>query len=533
MVLIKKIQSRLISLSIGLSTVLFPAAARSAERITFNLAPLGQFQIKVDDLATFVTTGSRSAELDYYLNRLPPEQLAKLPELLSTPLELNPLTIAKFSNSTVGEMVIKNFGKGIRGDYRHNGFYALRGALIAAAFDDEGLTVINLLHHYPLNTIHIDLNVFNQYLERATEIAQNRETINRIWFEDHYSRHEALKQDDTSQPPLDLKIFGQYSWQKRTLDYHNPHRPQAGLFDLYQPKSDRPIPLIVISHGIASNRQTFAYLGRHLASHGFAVAVVEHEEISLAKFDRFLSGIEPFPAADNLINHPLDISYVLDRLESESQIDLQQVGIIGQSFGGYAALALSGGNLIAESTASECQTESYPDVLLDFSSLAKCTFNQVYQSPVRLRDPRIKAVIAINPMMKIFGAAGISSINTPTMLISGTNDLIMPPVAEQIKPFSWLNQDLEKYLVLVKPATHFSFLQEGLGVLPVPNTVVGPSPSHAHPALKALSTAFFQVHLAKQSEYQTYLNQPIQPENNVFELSVVRSLSQTELENFP
>jgi hypothetical protein len=283
-ILSQNIKHKLISLALGISAALLPLAAMAAERITFNIAPFGQFQIKVKDLEAFVATGSKSAELDYYLRRLPAKQQAKLPELLSTPLEFKPLTIAKFTNSTVGEILIKNFGKGIRSQVNRNGFYALRGAMIAAAFDDEGLTIINLLHHYPLETVHLDLKIITQYLEQATKLAKNREVIDRTWFVGQKNQPQHKAQGDRLERELDLEIPGQYSWQKRTLTYKNPHRQQTSLFDLYQPEIERPVPLIAISHGIASNRKTFAYLAKHLASYGFAVAVIEHDDISLAKF---------------------------------------------------------------------------------------------------------------------------------------------------------------------------------------------------------------------------------------------------------
>ncbi|NJK58808.1 MAG: alpha/beta hydrolase [Pleurocapsa sp. SU_5_0] len=515
--------------AIGIIAALFPTAALPAERITFNIAPFGQFQVKVKDLEVFIATGSSTAELDYYLHRLPPQQIAKLPQLLSTPLKFKPLAIAKFSNSTVGEITLKNLGKGIRSQTNRNGFYALRGAMIAAAFDDRGLSIINFLHHYPLKTVHLDLEIINRYLEQSAQLAKNRKVIERTWFVDHQPQNQAL--GDRIKRELNPKIPGRYSWQKRTLTYKNPHRHKTGLFDLYQPKIKRSVPVIAISHGMASSRQTFAYLAKHLASYGFAVAVIEHDDMSLAKFDRFLSGTELFPKASNLIDQPLDISFVLDRLELEPDLDLERVGIVGQSFGGYSALALSGGKLIPEVSAKECQTQSYSDILLDLSSLAKCIFNQLHQSQVQLRDPRVKAVIAINPMAKIFGSAGMSEIDIPTMIIGGSNDRIMPPFTEQIEPFSWLKEK-EKYLVLIKPATHFSFLQEGLGILPVPDDVVGPRPIYAYPALKTLSTAFFQVYLAQQTKYQTYLQSNTQLNNNAFELSIIRSLDQTELEQF-
>ncbi len=549
MISVQNIRSGLISLVLGVSSILLSSTVRAAERITFNVAPFGQFKIMVSDLEAFAAEGEISAELAYYLNRLPPQQLARLPELLSTPLEFDPLTISKFSNSSIGEAVIKNFGKGIRVDVQGNGFYALRGAIIAAAFDDQGLTLMNLLHQFPLETIHLDLKVLTQYLERRTKLAENREIIRQAWFTDNQQQYQVsqnykaelnLSQDQDHNQTPDLRILGKYAWNKQTIAYRNPRRLKTGYFDLYQPIAEQSVPLIVISHGLASSRQTFAYLGEHLASHGFAVAVIEHDDISLKKFDRFLAGTSKFPEPNNLIDQPLDVKYVLDRLEQEPKINTQQVGMIGQSFGGYTSLALAGGELVADVAATECQPENYQDVLLDLSSLAKCTFNQLDKSRLELGDPRIKAAIAINPMAKIFGEAGMSSIQVPTMMISGTNDLIMPPVAEQIRPFSWLDENLDKYLVLVKPGTHFSFLQEGLGVLPVPDTVVGPSPSNAHPALKAISTAFFQVYLNQQVKYKTYLESDKsddenmfrfpQVTNDAFKFSLIRSLTKTQLQ---
>ncbi len=524
------------SFILGTFTTVLPIAAIAAERITFNLSPFGQFNIQVDDLETFVETGELSSELAYYLNRLPPQQVEKLPKLLSTPLEVDPLSISNFSNSTVGEAVIKNFGKGIRADANFNGFFALRGAIIAAAFDKQGLTMMNLLRQFPLETVYIDPKVIEQYIKRGSTLLKNSKAIDRAFF-----NHEQNSASSKAQSELQrLKIQGTYTWKKRTLSYKNPRRDYKGYFDLYQPKVNQPVPLVVISHGLASDRQTFAYLAEHLASHGFAVAVVEHDDISLNKFDRVLSGTERFPEPNNLIDQPLDVKSVLDRLEQESatnprlrnKLNLREVGVIGQSLGGYTSLALAGGKVIADKMAEECQPENYRDVLLDLSSLAKCTFNDLKASHYQLRDPRIKAVVAINPLGKIFGQEGMGAIKIPTMLISGTHDLITPSVEEQLKPFTWLDRDLDKYLVLVKPGTHFSFLQEGLGVLPVPEGIVGPSPSSAYPGLKALSTAFFKAYLAHQQKYKNYLESDRLDtlSNDAFEFSVIRSLTPAKLQ---
>ena len=521
-----------ISVIVGISAGLLPAKAIAAERVAFDLFPFGQFYIQVYDLKVFVETGKVSDELAYYLNRIPPKQVARLPQLLSTPLEFNPLTIAKFSNSTIGATVIKNFGKGIRTKTNRNGFFALRSAIIAAAFDPEGLTIINLLERFPLSTIYIDLKVLDRYIDRGEKLFQNQETINELFFTDTVDRQLDLSTANSTKA-------GKYTWRKQTLTYQNPRRLNSGFFDLYLP-AKKQATLIVISHGVASSRQTFSYLGEHLASHGFAVAIVEHNDISLNKFDAFLSGSERFPEPNNLIEQPQDIFFVLNKLEREikinsllkNKINLDRVGVIGHSFGGYTSLALAGGKLIPDAQAAKCQTDNYRDVLLDLSSLAQCTFDRLPKTDYQLKDPRIKATIAVNPMANIFEHSGMATVDIPTMLISGTNDLMMPPVAEQIQPFSWLNADIDKYLVLVKPGTHFSFLREGLGILPVPDRVVGISPTFAHPIIKSLSTSFFKVHLEEQWEYQKYLqsqNYRLTP-NNPLELSIIRSISDIQLQ---
>ena len=520
----------LFSLFLGVAAAVVPLKAIAAERITFNVSPFGQFYVEVEDLKTFVETKEVSSELAYYLKRLPPKQVERLPELLSTPLEFHPLTIAKFTNSTIGETVIRNFGKGIRTTTNENGFLALRSAIIAAAFDRQGLTAINLLERFPLETIYIDFEIVEQYIKRGEQLLQNRQIIDRLFFSDGIAQ---VKTDNTI--PEALSKPGQYNWHKQTLTYNNIKSSKLGYFDLYLPDKQKS-SLIVISHGIASNRETFTYLGKHLASHGFAVAIIEHDDISFKKFDGFLSGNDDFPEPNNLTDRPLDIRYVLDKLEKDAllqnKINLQQVGVIGHSFGAYTSLVLAGGKLTVEPQAKQCQTENYQNVLLDLSSLAKCTFNEFSQTDYQLEDSRIKAVIAINPMSKIFGKAGISSIDIPTMFVGGTNDLIMPPVAEQIQPFSWLNSGFDKYLVLVKPGTHFSFLREGLGVLPVPDKVVGISPTQAYPIIQSLTTVFFQAYLDRQLVKREYLqsNSLNSIGNDSFQLSIIRSLTDAQLQ---
>jgi len=297
------------------------------------------------------------------------------------------------------------------------------------------------------------------------------------------------------------------------------------------------IPTIVISHGVASDRTTFAYLGRHLASHGFAVAVVEHPDTSSKKFERFLGGLDKPPQPDTFINRPLDIKYLLDELERRAQsspdwnLNLREVGAIGQSFGGYTVLALAGAELNFTQLQQECGDRERK-ISFNLSMLLQCRAKDLLANN-RLQDNRIKAVLAVNPLSSsIFGQQGLSQIQVPTMLVAGSGDVFAPPLPEQFHPFTWLTTP-EKYLLVLEKGTHFSFLgAEGKGVLPVPPGLIGPNPAIARPVLSAVSTAFFQNYLQKRTEFANYLSQSyvefLSP--TPYNLSLVRNLTESQLE---
>ncbi len=63
-----------------------------------------------------------------------------------------------------------------------------------------------------------------------------------------------------------------------------------------------PFPLIVISHGIASDRSSFVYLAEHLASYGFAVAVLEHPGSNAERIQLYFAGLAGPPDAAEFIN---------------------------------------------------------------------------------------------------------------------------------------------------------------------------------------------------------------------------------------
>jgi predicted dienelactone hydrolase len=84
------------------------------------------------------------------------------------------------------------------------------------------------------------------------------------------------------------------------------------------------------------------------------VAVSEHPGSDAKQLQALLSGrADEVTSPREFIDRPLDVKYLLDELTRLSQsepgfqerLNLQQVGVIGQSFGGYTVLALAGAKL--------------------------------------------------------------------------------------------------------------------------------------------------------------------------------------------
>lgn len=103
---------------------------------------------------------------------------------------------------------------------------------------------------------------------------------------------------------------------------------------------------------------------------------------------------------------------------------------------------------------------------------------------------------------------GMQQIQVPVMIVSSGSDTVAPALPEQIVPFSWLTIP-QKYLVLIESATHFSTIGEtepSKEVIAVPEAAIGPTPAIARRYVSALSVAFFQTYIAKNSQYRFYLS---------------------------
>lgn len=524
--------------AILLSMLLLPTVglqrAIAAQRIYLSYSAL-ESSIAVDNLETYAREGKVKGDLAFYARRLNPQQLEQLRRVLLTRIELGPVQVSQFLYTSIGETLLQRLGQIIQTEGRQPGFYALRAALILAAADPEGLTLLNILRKFPTPGIRIDLQRSLQTVEDIERlIAQTNSAIALI---DQQSTATATAQPIAVSKLPNIIKPGLFTWNKRTLTLRDLRRNRTFPADIYLPNTKAPAPVIVISHGLGSDRSSFAYLAQQLASYGFAVAVPEHPGSNAEQLQALLAGrenevVEP----SEFINRPLDIKYLLDELQRfdaanpRIRLNLQQVGAIGQSFGGYTVLGLAGASLNFKQLQTDCKNLSNS---LNASLLLQCRAQSLPRQ-YNLRDQRIKAAIAINPVTSsIFGQAGLSQIKIPVMIVSSSADNVAPALPEQIQPFSWLSAT-EKYLVLLQGGTHFSTLGEtnpATDPVPIPTQVIGPDPALARRYLRALSVAFFQTYIANQPNYRPYLSaayaQAIGQEP--LDLNLVQSLPTTQL----
>lgn len=541
----------LLNVGLLLAPVVMPHPVQGAERIYIPFGPM-EFSLPIASLERYAKEGKIDQELAVYAGYLDQKQLEQFRQVLTTRVDVTPLAISQFLYSPQGEVILERLGEIIETKARQPGFYAIRAALIKAAAAPDGLTLLNVLREFPTYGIRINSARGFQVIDQLSNVI--RETDRAIAAVEQQAIAEAAAEKPVQPPaPLfaqaggrfsqlpDLRQPGPVKYSKQSLMLNDISRNRTLPVDLYLPTPPSPpllrggtggsAPVIVISHGLGSDRMTFVYLATHLASYGFAVAVPEHPGSNAEQVQALINGLaSEVTAPAELIDRPLDIKFLLDELGRSfgGQLNLQQVGVLGQSFGGYTALALVGAKINFEQLQKDCDPSNDS---LNLSLLLQCRALALPLIPYELQDERVKGAIAINPVgSTIFGQSQISQIKVPLMLVAGSDDTVAPALSEQIQPFTWLTTP-NKYLVLLKGGTHFSTLAESSGGVPVPPEAIGPGPDVAQNYMKALSLAFFQTYIANNPEYEVYLSASYAQFISQYPLplSLVQSLTENQL----
>jgi predicted dienelactone hydrolase len=523
-----------ISLALGIIPAALGALPlEAAERIDFEFGPLN-FKIPIAPIEKFAKEGTVGSELDFFAGRLSPEDLKYARDYLQFRADFTQLQVAQFFYSSMGETLLSYLGDLIQTNNRHNGSRAIRAALILAAGSPEGLTPINFLRYFPTTGIRLNTNAI---LRVTNEIVQLTKTTNAMVSE----ISQIAAQEAKSEPPLDLSMLrdlrvpGTVNYAKQTITLKGVGRSDRTLIvDLYLPEVSSTAPLMAISHGLGSGRNEYEILAQLLASNGVAVAVLEHPGSDGERMQALFRGRakEVFDASE-FIDRPRDVTYVLDDLNQRfpGKLNLQQVGIVGHSFGGYTALAVAGATIDFEGLANDC---SGGITSVNISLVLQCEALKLPRQDYDFKDKRIKLAIALNPVSRsIFGAKGMRQIDIPVVIASGSEDVVTPLVLEQVQPFTWLTT-AERYLALGKGVQHVADIRSLIGtVSPSLGAILPPQPKdRVREQARAFIVAFAKVYIANQPEYRPYLQSSyaiaVTEESNA--IRIIRSLSESQFD---
>lgn len=255
-----------------------------------------------------------------------------------------------------------------------------------------------------------------------------------------------------------------------------------------------PYPLILSSTKIAN------IFASHLVSHGFVV-------VGVNDIDYYT------PWDNNLIDQPLDILFALNQVASNppeelvGMIDSNHAGVMGYSFDGYNALALSGARVDpayylkrctdapnAEPPVSSfwiryfCTISKRWDGFTVHAGEALTTSTDGLWQPIT--DERIRAVMPMAPEGAwIFGERGLAAVDRPILIIGATNDQDSPYETEAVYIFEHLNES-ERFFI--------SFVGQDHMMIYKADQVA---------RMKHFAVAFFGFYLQGRKDYAHYFSE--------------------------
>ncbi len=484
----------------------FAPPASAAEHLILRLGPLER-AVAIADLEEFAETGELSSVLKPYSKLLTPQ----VQQVLTRQLHINPNLTEKFINDLLSSADSPQILEKIGSALPDSSLEELKEALFLAGRESEGLSIVGFLQAYPQQNVTV-----NASSAIAIALQLNASQLQSKAIGPILEQELSIEDQGEFRSSFDPTAGGsQYVWE-RTLRLRDQKRERSIIVDLYWARKSQG-PLVILSHGFASDRKFLTYLARHLASHGITVAAIEHPGSNYTWIDQASLGKEPgdlLPASE-FIERPQDVSFVLDRLTRinrrygslQGKFNTQQVSVIGHSLGGYTALALAGGELDLETLRQFCKNRS--PFIQSPADWFQCAAASLPDGRVELQDKRVVQVIAFNTVTgHLFGKDGLAQVTTPTLILTGTEDIITPSLNHQLRAFAHLGGS--KYLVSAIGGTHLSVTDQGnlndaLARSTLVKEQIGKEAEPLRKLVRGVSLAFIKQLTPEAEIYQPFL----------------------------
>ena len=278
---------------------------------------------------------------------------------------------------------------------------------------------------------------------------------------------------------------------------------QAGIAVRNATPVGRAHPLVIVSHGYSNAPAVMTWLTENLASKGYVVAAIHHEDPNPYVVSAEKRAVPNY-------NRPRDIAFVAAQLRASlgTQIDPQRVALIGYSQGGYGVLTAGGARLDPEG----------PSMAQVAGGWLK-TIAQGTAGAAEIKVPGVKAIVALAPggggERSAWGKDGLAGITAPLLLIAGDAD---PVVGYELaaKAFFASTVSTDRYLLTYRMAGH------SIALNPVPHEMRGSiwdmdwfeDPIWRQDRINAINlhfiTAFLAVNLRGEVDKLAYLNVPVE-----------------------
>ena len=215
--------------------------------------------------------------------------------------------------------------------------------------------------------------------------------------------------------------------------------------------AERPYPLILLAPSFGFGPDSLAWLAEILVSHGYVVAGVRHDDISL----------DGTPNMD-LWQRPQDITALLNSILTSTlapDIDEHRIGLVGYDAGGLSAVWLGGG--VANSleikdlmpTKEDANLQSFKAYESVIAKEDVTKWKQVY------RDPRIKAYFLMAPSWGwLFKESDFKNMPVSVFVVAGTDDNEVDTSRNAVHYAQWIPQ--AQFKELHGHAGHWEFLGE-------------------------------------------------------------------------
>ena len=496
---------------LGASIVAFSALpSLASERIVLKVGPLRQ-SIELSDLDQFARTGEVPNSLKLYSGILSPEVRQALHQKLDLDPQMSDRIIEDVMASANGELLLDALSEVAP----NMTLEQLQGAIRLASMQADGLNVIGVLRAIPQETLEVDLTAAIGLVSQLNLSTLESRSLSSVLDKE---LEVALAIPPNSD--IDPTALGPERTYQRSMTMFDEERQRTIPVEVYWSR-DTQGPLVVLSHGFGADRFFLRYIAEHLSSYGLTVVSLEHPGSNL----QALEGLPVDPAivespsrllpASEFLDRPRDVSFVLDRLESLNErsvfrglFNTKDVTIIGHSLGGYTGLALAGAQLDLRSLQSFCGTIA--PLAISPADWLQCAAVDLEEQQADLSDKRITQVMAMNPLVgQLFGEAGLSAVEVPTLLLTATKDGVTPTLDQQLAPFTQLSGP--KYLLAVIGGTHLSAGDPGninpaLTQLPFMSELDVQQTSELRRLLRGLSLSFVEQRTAEADDYMPFLS---------------------------